>query len=33
MGDKTDYMEWASLYENLQYYNDKIATLEDAVKK
>jgi hypothetical protein len=33
MGDKTEYMEWASLYENLQYYNDKIATLEGAVQK
>ena len=33
MGDKTDYIEWASIYENLEYYDDKIATLEDAVKK
>ncbi|MBS3772428.1 MAG: hypothetical protein KGY70_20290 [Bacteroidales bacterium] len=33
MGDKADYIEWASIYENLEYYNDKIATLEGVVKK
>jgi tRNA A-37 threonylcarbamoyl transferase component Bud32 len=30
IGDASDYIEWASLYENFVYYNEKIELLKSA---
>ena len=32
MGDEGDFFEWAGLYENLLLYNDRIRSLEAALK-